>query len=144
MSDLSPKEQRQRLCDKHGIKYAKKDPIRVLDEKLTKAGVPLPAKTSTRNPSRTRAGSAVSRSGGSTGGTSRARSAPLSAPAAPTTRMRVDDRELEPARQPSSADILVVALVVFMCVLAACNTQLDKGRGGPSGQAPVPVIVAHA
>ncbi|WP_339096161.1 hypothetical protein WDJ50_02410 [Deinococcus sp. VB142] len=143
MSDLSPKEQRQQLCDKHGIKYAKKDPIRVLDEKLAKAGIPIPAKTSTRNPSRTRAGSAVGRSGGSSSGSSRQRSAPLSAASAPTTRMRVDDYDQQPARQPGSADILAVALVVFMCVLAACNTQLT-GKGGPRSHVPAPVIVAHA
>ena len=74
--------------------------------------------------------------------TTRARSAAL-AKSAPTVRMRVDDRDLQPTRQPGSADILAVALVVFMCVLAACNTQLT-GKGGPRSHAPTPAIVAQA
>ncbi|MDO4244869.1 MAG: ComEC/Rec2 family competence protein [Deinococcus sp.] len=85
------------------------------------------AKTTTRASTSTRAKS----------GTTRARSAAL-AKSAPTVRMRVDERDLQPARQPGSADILAVALVVFMCVLAACNTQLDKGRGEPTGQVAPP------
>ncbi|WP_414656782.1 hypothetical protein ACINK0_11470 [Deinococcus sp. VB343] len=92
---------------------------------------------------RTRSGSArntVSRSGGGSGGS--ARSVAL-AKSAPTVRMRVDSYDQQPARQPGSADILAVALVVFMCVLAAMNTPA-KGKGGPSGHAPTPAIVAHA
>lgn len=94
---------------------------------------------------RTRSGSArstVSRSGGGTGGSSRARSAAL-AKSAPTVRMRVDSYDQQTTRQPGAADILAVALVVFMCVLAAMNTP-TKEKGGPSGHTPAHVIVAQA
>ena len=98
----------------------------------TKGSTTARAKTTSRASTSTRTKS----------GTTRARSAAL-AKSAPTVRMRVDDRDLQPTRQPGSADILAVALVVFMCVLAACNTQLT-GKGGPRSHAPTPAIVAQA
>lgn len=60
------------------------------------------------------------------------RSAALSQPA-PTVRMRVDPRDLQPQRRPGSADILAVALVVFLALLAAGGTTLEKLRK-PQGQ----------
>ena len=130
-------------CDERGIRYTQRDTIKDLEAKLGKKASGSPART--RVQTRTRSGSArstVSRSGGGTGGSSRARSAAL-AKSAPTVRMRVDSYNQQPARQPGAADILAVALVVFMCVLAACNTQLT-GKGGPRSHVPAPVIVAHA
>lgn len=70
----------------------------------------------------------------------RARSAALSK-SAPTVQMRVDARELEPQRRPGSADILAVALVAFLAILAAGGTTLEKLRS-PTSLAPLPAIVA--
>lgn len=71
------------------------------------------------------------------GGT-RARSAAL-AKSAPTVRMKVEDHHYEDERRgPSHADIIVLALVVFMSVLAACSPQLGKGKGGPTANVGAP------
>ena len=58
--------------------------------------------------------------------------------------MRVDERDLEPQRRPGSADILAVALVVFLSILAAGGTALEK-RHAPTGTVPpAPAVVALA
>ena len=107
---------------------------RTTSKAKTASAVGSRSSTSRTSTSRARTTTRASTSTRARSGTTRARSAAL-AKSAPTVRMRVDERDLQPARQPGSADILAVALVVFMCVLAACNTQLDKGRsGGPTGQ----------
>lgn len=76
------------------------------------------------------------------GRSSGSRSAALSQ-SAPTVRMRVDPRDLQPQRRPGSADILAVALVVFMAAVAAIGTTWEKGRNPTGTVSPVP-IVAHA
>lgn len=76
------------------------------------------------------------------GRSSGSRSAALSQ-SAPTVRMRVDARDLQPQRRPGSADILAVALVVFMVILAAGGTTLEKLRN-PTGTVPPVPVVAHA
>ena len=131
-------------CDERGISWTQRDTIKDLEAKLgrrSSSSKAAPARARVRTG--TRAGSArstVSRSGGGSGGS--ARSVAL-AKSAPTVRMRVDDREMQPARQPGAADILPVALVVLMGVLAAMNTP-TKGKGGPTGHTPAHVIVAQA
>lgn len=92
------------------------------------AGRPTARRSSSATkPSATRSGTAKPR----------ARSAAL-AKSAPTVRMRPGkhvQHEFAP-RRPSSADILAVAVVIFMSVLAACSSQLDKGRSGAGGGGP--------
>lgn len=66
----------------------------------------------------------------------RTRSAAL-AKSAPTVRMQVNERELEP-RRPGSADILAVALVVFMSVLAALGTTHERR---PTSFHPAPAAI---
>lgn len=133
-------------CDERGISYTQRDTIKDLEAKLgrrSSSSKAPPARDRVRTS--TCAGSArstVSRSGGGTGGSSRARSAAL-AKSAPTVRMRVDSYDQQTTRQPGAADILAVALVVLMGVLAAMNTP-TKGKGGPTGHTPAHVIVAQA
>lgn len=77
------------------------------------------------------------------GRSSGSRSAALSQ-SAPTVRMRVDPRDLQPEqRRPGSADILAVALVMFMAAVAAIGTTWEKGRNPTGTVSPVPVV-AHA
>ena len=77
----------------------------------------------------------------SASGSARPRAAAL-AKSAPTTRMRADDPRMQAymsgsQRSPGSADILAVAIVIFMSVLAACSEQIrgDGAKSGPTGSA---------
>ncbi|MGX9687885.1 ComEC/Rec2 family competence protein [Deinococcus wulumuqiensis] len=114
-------------------------PRRKAGESKSATGKTTTRKTTTTKTTSTRAKAGTAKSAAKSGrpasksGTSRPRSAAL-AKSAPTVRMRVDERDLHPPRRPGSADILAVALVVFMSVLAACSTSLDKSRGQPTGQ----------
>lgn len=101
-----------------------------------KAASKTTTKTPTRKSATTKAASAKAPAR-KTGGT-RARSAAL-AKSAPTVRMKVEDHHYEDERRgPSHADIIVLALVVFMSVLAACSPQLGKDEGGPTGSVGAP------
>lgn len=137
------KEAARAECRKRGIRYNDRDTIKTLEEKcdeydLARGRAP---QARARVKTHTRSSSARNTVSPSRGGGSRSRSAPL-AKSAPTTRMRVDDYHYEqrPPRGPTSADILAVALVVFMCVLAACSSQFDKSRGGPNSYVPAPIV----
>lgn len=117
MSGPTKKQRLQAECAARGIRYAQRDTIADLEAKLT---------------------------GKSSGGRAApARSAAL-VKSAPTVRLRVDGHTPKPEpRRPGSADILAVALVVFLSVLAAMGTTLEKERGTHS-PAPATVTVAHA
>lgn len=133
----SKKELRQEECRRLGIKFTQRDTIKTLDEKIAakKGGVSSSAPRA-RVQTRTRSGSARTSA-------TRARSAPLSR-AAPTTRMRVDMRDYDPQpmRRTTSADILAVAAVIFLGLLAFMATP--NGKHGPTSSVTPVVIVAQA
>ncbi|WP_278911659.1 hypothetical protein [Deinococcus wulumuqiensis] len=69
----------------------------------------------------------------------RARSTAL-AKSAPTVRMRVDERDLQSERRPTSADILAVALVVFIAALALLGDRFDPRHKAPTSLQHIPLV----